>query len=287
MALIPFKWVGGKGKLAEAIGSHFPLQFGNYYEPFCGASAVFFNNKNKIKHNSLLSDTNTNVIYTLATIQNGVVELIERLKKYDFNEFTEEQYYLLRADDRKDTSSYYMLDYAVRFMIINRLGYCGLWRENSKGQCNTPFGHYKNPKVLFEDELNRCNELLNQNCEVRLKDYITLFDDDFGKMEESLPTGLPALFYIDPPYVNYSNTKGFTGYGNKGFKHADNVRLRYKCLDIHKKGHYFIQSNLFSEEIIDLYGGFCRIHPIDSYHGIGAPVKTGSVAKEVIIKNFP
>lgn len=284
MALIPFKWVGGKGKLAKAIGSHFPEKFGNYYELFAGASAVFFNNREKIKYSSHLSDINFHVITTLTAIRDNVEELISCLSDITKDGISEEVYYEIRKDDRNGFVGYTGVDYAARFLVINRTGYNGLWRENKKGFCNTPYGHYDKPKIVFADDLRKCSEALKNDCQLSVDCFEKSVRCSFVQ-EIQQSRDLPPLYYLDPPYVNYEGN-GFTGYSSGGFGHKENLDLLNVCKNIHSTGGYFIQSNLFSEKIIEMYGEWCKIHPIDSHHNVGAQKKTNGKVKEVIIKNF-
>ncbi len=46
----PFvKWVGGKRSLLPELMRRVPTEFKNYYEPFVGGGALFYNLKNKGK----------------------------------------------------------------------------------------------------------------------------------------------------------------------------------------------------------------------------------------------
>ena len=42
---------------------------------------------------------------------------------------------------------------AARVIYLNRCGYNGLYRVNSKGRFNVPFGRYKQPVICDEEKL--------------------------------------------------------------------------------------------------------------------------------------
>ena len=63
----PFvKWVGGKRQLIEQFQELLPKKFNNYFEPFVGGGAVFFNVQKK---KSYLSDMNEELINTYQVIK--------------------------------------------------------------------------------------------------------------------------------------------------------------------------------------------------------------------------
>ena len=77
----PFlKWAGGKRALVPEIVKLLPEQFNEYYEPFCGGSAVFFALDSRIRQ-AYLSDVNTELMRTYAMLQknaDGVIALLEQ-----------------------------------------------------------------------------------------------------------------------------------------------------------------------------------------------------------------
>ena len=86
----PFlKWVGGKRQLLSQFENLYPTELKqrkikNYYEPFVGGGAVFFDvAQNYEVENAFLYDINDELILSYKVIQKDVHKLLEFLHKYD------------------------------------------------------------------------------------------------------------------------------------------------------------------------------------------------------------
>lgn len=67
----------------------------------------------------------------------------------------------MRARDRDpDFSSATGLERAGRFIYLNKTCYNGLYRVNAAGQLNSPFGRYKNPRIVPEGDIWALSEYL-------------------------------------------------------------------------------------------------------------------------------
>ncbi|MHA1897198.1 MAG: DNA adenine methylase, partial [Promethearchaeota archaeon] len=138
----PFlKWAGGKRQLIPQIDPYIPEEFNTYIEAFVGGGALFFY---LLPARAVLIDINHELINTYNVIKNHVYELIESLKKH---KNTPEYYYAIRNIDRDPDKFQELSDIekASRTIYMNKCCYNGLYRVNSKGQFNVPFGRYKNP----------------------------------------------------------------------------------------------------------------------------------------------
>ena len=162
--LRPFvKWVGGKRQLVkELVGSHFPKGYdtncNSYYEPFLGGGALLFTLKPK---KAVINDINTELINCYQVIRDLVAELIEDLKRHE-NELS--YFYEIRKWDRnEDYKCKTPVQRASRFIYLNKTCFNGLYRVNSQGQFNTPFGRYNQPNILDIDSLIAVSRYLNEN----------------------------------------------------------------------------------------------------------------------------
>ena len=76
------KWAGGKRQMLPELIKCFPKKFNRYLEPFIGGGALFFFiNKN----NSIISDTNKELINLYKEISKNPKKIIKNLKKYKNN----------------------------------------------------------------------------------------------------------------------------------------------------------------------------------------------------------
>jgi DNA adenine methylase len=105
---------------------------------------------------------------------------------------------------------------AARVIYLNRCGYNGLYRVNSDGQFNVPFGRYARPNICDVPRLEAASRAL-QNVELVL--------GDFRDLLQARQPSTRDFVYLDPPYVPLSRTSSFTAYSRGAFGPADQQRL--------------------------------------------------------------
>ena len=138
------KWVGGKRQLLPVITPLLPKRITTYCEPFFGGGALLFSRQ---PPTAFINDINSELINLYEVIRDHVEPLIESLEKHK-NE--SEYFYSIRDLDR-DREEYLLLsniERASRVLFLNKTCYNGLFRVNSSGEFNSPFGHYKNPNIV-------------------------------------------------------------------------------------------------------------------------------------------
>ena len=155
------KWVGGKRQLLPEIKKYTPKKFNTYFEPFIGGGAVLFELQPK---QAIVNDINRELINLYSVIQNNVEELIDKLSNSDLYSNTSECYYRIRELDRepKEYNKMTGIDKAARILYLNKTCYNGLYRVNSMGEFNSPFGSYKNPNIVNEITLRAVNKYFNE-----------------------------------------------------------------------------------------------------------------------------
>jgi DNA adenine methylase len=136
----------------------FPKDYNNYFEPFLGGGAVFFNLQKK---QSFLSDVNEELINTYLVIQEHPKKLISFLEKC---EYSKEFYTTIRSWDREENwlKKYTKIERAGRFIYFNRTCFNGLHRVNSRGEFNVPMGKYSNPDYVQKENILNVSKLLNE-----------------------------------------------------------------------------------------------------------------------------
>ncbi|MGK7938509.1 MAG: DNA adenine methylase [Xenococcaceae cyanobacterium] len=238
----PFlKWAGGKRQLLPIIKNFQPARYTQYYEPFVGAGAVLFSLQPK---RSIVNDINSELINCYQVIKEMPEELLVLCQQHK-NQNSQEYYYKLREQDRKDDfRNLSPVERAARIIYLNKTCFNGLFRVNSSGQFNVPYGNYSNPAIVDSDVIRAVSTYLNQTNVRILK----------GDFEQAVATARRGAFiYFDPPYHPLSNTSSFTGYSMDGFGEKEQIRLREVCDKLSARGCQVLVSNSATTLIKSLY----------------------------------
>jgi DNA adenine methylase len=266
------KWVGGKRQLLEAIQKHVPKRFNTYYEPFVGGGAVLFELQPK---KAIVNDINSELINLYQVIKKNVDALITDLGKHQNDAG---YFYHIRELDR-DKQKYHSLtpvEKASRLIYLNKTCYNGLFRVNRAGEFNTPFGAYKNPKIVNAVALKAVSAYFNRSD-------ITLCNIDFETVLQTAQKG--DFVYLDPPYDPVSDTASFTGYDKGGFGRREQLRLKQVCDELTQRKVQFLLSNSATPFIKELYCSY-SIEIIQAKRAINSdPDKRGAI-DEVLVRNY-
>ena len=271
----PFlKWAGGKRQLVPEIkANHLPEQFNTYYEPFLGGGALFLDLQ---PQHALVSDSNSELINCYQIIKDSVDELIEELSQHK-NE--REYYYDIRDWDRSRDiyNSKTPVQRASRIIFLNKTCYNGLFRVNSQGQFNVPFGKYKRPNILDTDVLRAVSNYLNTS-------QVKILNTDFQTAVESAKKG--DFVYFDPPYDPISDTASFTGYDINRFKRDEQKRLKETVDDLTARGCKVLVSNACTDFILDLYEQNYIVETVAATRAINSNALKRGKVDEVLIRNY-
>ena len=265
------KWVGGKRQLMPTILNHIPKQFTNYYEPFIGGGAVLFQLQ---PEKAVINDFNAELINVYQVVKNDVDKLLLSLAKH---QNTPAYFYNIRASDRSsDFQNLSAVERASRIIYLNKTCFNGLYRVNSAGQFNAPFGFYKRPNIVNEFKLRAVSDYLNNNDILILNaDYETALHD----------IKKDAFVYFDPPYHPVSETSNFTGYVQGGFDSKEQIRLKNVCDELTRKNIKFLLSNSAVPFITELYAGY-EIHIVKANRAINSNGEKRGEVDEVLICNY-
>jgi len=276
----PFvKWVGGKRQLLAQFRlmdlyppDKFDISSGRYFEPFAGGGAVFFD---LLPEKAFLSDLNNELVITYNVIKNNVDDLIKSLKKHKLDK---EYFMKMRAKDPKKLSD---LAVASRFIYLNRTCFNGMYRVNSKGGFNVPFGKYTNPLICDEKNLVKASIAL-QNVEIVKQDY-----------KEVLKQARKGDFvYFDPPYYPINKTSYFTSYTKESFLEKEQKELRDVFVKLTKKGCFVMLSNSDTPFINKIYskikikGKLIRINKVYAGRMINSKASRRGKISEVLVTNY-
>jgi DNA adenine methylase len=260
------KWAGGKRGLVQAILATFPPGYEEraFHEPFLGGGAVFFAVR---PGRGTVNDVNPRLTNFYGVVRDQPDALIEEASKYAYDK---ETYYRLR--DRFNEGGLTPVEDAAILLYLNKTGYNGLYRVNSKGVFNVPFGTYRNPTIVQEDDIRAAGEALRR-VELRCEDFAYLLD--------SAREG--DLVYLDPPYEPLSRTSNFNTYAPTGFPWSEQVRLSKTVRELDARGVLFTLSN--SEPVKKLYRGY-HVKTVHVNRSINTKTTARGPVKEIIVTNI-
>jgi DNA adenine methylase len=276
----PFlRWAGGKRKLVETLVKSFPISFvkstGNFYEPFVGGGALMLNlgdtnSKYYIPGSRLIiNDSNPDLIAAYQVIQDIPEKLINVLIKISQDK-TKNEFLRIRAEKPKNE-----IMRAARFIYLNKTCFNGLWRVNSKGQFNVPWGKLKNPRIFDEENIMAVS--------ARLKDA-TITCCSYQTALEKSSKG--DLVYLDPPYIPLSSSASFSKYAKEDFGILDQYALSGVIDGLTSKGVQVILSNSDTSLTRKIFGNSLSLHQISVARTISANASSRKPVNEVIGVNF-
>lgn len=272
----PFvKWVGGKRQLLKQFNNlrlYPPDDFNpltnTYFEPFVGGGAVFFD---LLPKKAELSDLNGELVTTYRVIKKEVEALIKSLKQHKYDK----EYYLkMRAKSPEDLSE---IERASRFIYLNRTGFNGMYRVNSQGKFNVPFGKYKNPLICDEENLRKVAKALKG---------VSIKKQDYKKVLNKAKQG--DFIYFDPPYYPVSKTASFTSYTSETFLEKEQEELRDTFVELHQRGCFVMLSNSDTQFINKIYSNIkgIKITKVKAGRAINSKASGRGKISEVLITNY-
>ena len=168
------------------------------------------------------------------------------------------------------------MERASRLIYLNKTCFNGLFRVNSSGAFNSPFGRYKNPNIVNEQVLRAVSGYLNTS-------RVDLYSEDFSITLARVQPG--SFVYLDPPYDPVSDTASFTGYQKDGFDRNEQLRLKQCCDELTRRGIQFLLSNSATDFIKELYRGY-DITVVRAKRAINADAAKRGAIEEVLIRNY-
>ncbi len=205
-------------------------------------------------------------------VREKVQPLKESLSKLPHNE---EFFYQIRQKNPKELNP---VERASRFIYLNKTCYNGLYRVNSRGLFNVPFGRYKNPLICDGRNLDLCSATLSK---------ANLTHQSYEKILDKAEKG--DLIYFDPPYFPISKSSSFSSYEKSGFNGADHENLRDLFLALHRKHCFVVLSNSFTPFTAKLFQGLDKaikvkiVHANRSINSVGT---SRGIIQEILVRNF-
>jgi len=258
------KWAGGKSALLPQLIKHFPKSFERLIEPFMGGGAVGFALREGQR--ALLNDMNPELVNLYSVIRDRPEDLMVSLDALS-EKYSEEFFYQLRKE--RPTLDVVR---AARTVFLNKTGFNGLYRQNSKGEFNVPFGKRVECPALYDRE-----NIARVSNHLKLAD---LRNEDFGSILEAAGAG--DFVYCDPPYEPLSSTSSFNSYTGGGFSQSEQARLRDACADAAKRGAIVAVSNSSAPFIKDLYSEW-DVRSVSARRAINSKGSSRGEIEEVLV----
>jgi DNA adenine methylase len=270
----PFvKWAGGKAQLLDAFLPLYPEpgSFRAYLEPFVGGGAVFFHVQTLLRPDQvLLCDTNAELISTYEVVRDDVDELIGRLREHQ-RKNDDEYFYEVREQNPAKLEK---VARAARLIYLNKTCFNGLYRVNSRGLFNVPWGHRHNPTIVDAEVLRAASASL-QGVALRVS--------DFREVKDRARAG--DFVYFDPPYDPVSRTAKFTSYTHSSFGPEDQRELARVYRALADRGCKVMLSNSDTPFVRELYAGF-DIVDVQARRMINSNGQKRGLVGEVVVINY-
>lgn len=300
---LPFiKWAGGKRKVTSLLQGTFPLDFfsnrRNYFEPFVGGGALALSLGDGSLEKPVpgdrihINDMNPDLVKTYEVIRDSLPQLIQKLDllsskflalelpskelaadkslKLPTVKFRDDFYYEVRAQTPEND-----IDTAARLIFLNKTCFNGLWRVNSRGKFNVPYGHHKNPSLYSLENLEECSRRL-QGAEISHLE----FHDAVATAEKG------DLVYFDPPYIPLNPTSSFSQYSKNDFGINEQKLLANTIGDLTKRGVYVILSNSDTPLTREIFGDVVSMKRLLMSRFISATASKREPVYELIGVNF-
>ena len=264
--LPPLKWVGGKRKIIDIIESatqNLEAPF-TYYEPFFGGGAIFFSlfSKGFIK-NAYLNDVVPQVVnfYNVLGERNArdVLKIEAKKIEKNFNNLNKDvakrkkEYIKFRENFNDSWESFDSstnlesgAELAAQFLALNKIGFNGMFRVNSKGRFNIPMGSPIEKKLFDEKNIDAAGDALSK---------VNFTCDDYGNVKPFKGSvSKNNLIFLDPPYIPNSKTANFTDYSVEGFNKDSHIKLSNDFSKlIENDNNNVIFTNNFNNISLDLF----------------------------------
>lgn len=293
----PFvKWAGGKTQLLPILLENFQYECKIYIEAFIGGGALFLTILDNLEETQfekiIINDINKKLITTYEVIRDNINNLIYELKNIEnsynsLETFEEKENLFYQIRDEFNLNNTDSLKIARDFIFLNKTCFNGLYRENSKGKFNVPFGKKEKASIFDEENLLLLSQKLN--LEKNGKKIVEIRQGDFFSLEKEISS--ETFFYLDPPYRPVTKN-GFTDYNKSTFNDNTQKKLAEFCTKINQAGGKFLLSNsdpkvldINDNFFDDLYKNYC-IERVEARRNINSKGNGRGKINEILVKNY-
>lgn len=233
----PFlRWAGSKRRLLGHLLPYIPANIEKYYEPFLGGGSLFFYIGPK---RAEISDASLPLIDTYRAVSSAPEQVLKFLRplRPDKETFNRMRLYAARTPASE----------AGKFIFLNKSCWNGLYRVNSSGIFNVPYGWPKTDHLIDEENFRRCAKQLRRR-------EVTIRHQDFEAIESRVSEG--DFVFLDPPYVTSHNMNGFVDWNENLFSWKDQIRLASMAHRLVDKKANVLVTNAAHADLRSLYQHF-------------------------------
>lgn len=325
------KWAGGKTRLnpqllkvSDIALKSLKIEKFDYYEPFFGGGALFFElYKNEKIENAYINDIIPHLISFYKTVANSewLNELFERIEELEdeFNKGNKSEIYgsakentgwvgkfnkLWMITDSESSEKTIKdkletkeenIESAALLYVLNKTGFNGMFRLSQKGKFNIPKGD--TDKIRFKDEPDKNkkeNHVSIKNYFKNASSILIKTSIHCGSFEKILPPENKidkgkSFIYLDPPYVPDSETADFTDYSKEGFGEDDHKKVASIFHKLSEDGYKVVLSNNSNTVSKSMYAKNKNVfaYEVDVTRSI-AKTKKGKrpPSKELLVSSF-
>ena len=196
-------------------------------------------------------------------------DLIARYLKSHVEQTCEDYYYSVRT---RYNDAGFSAAQAARFIYLNKTCFNGIFRVNTRGEFNVPYG-WKEPPALPSATMLASISGALKGAELRACNFQ-------AAVEHSCKGD---LIYLDPPYPPLNGTAYFTHYTASRFGDSDHEKVAAICKELDRGKCLLLVSNADTPKIRQLYRQFnCNSVEVTRF----VTCKSKHVARELIITNY-
>ena len=228
-----------------------------------------------VPQRSIINDFNPELINMYIRIRDDLNELLKVLDVFqkefmDRDETRKETYYYDKREAFNENilSSDLTIEDAALMIFLNKTCYNGLYRVNSSGLFNTPYGKRKIVRLYDKENILACSNALRNTV---------ILQGDFEEACKNLRKN--DFVYFDSPYYNTFDT-----YQAGGFPKKEHERLARLFNRLSQRGIYCMLSNSDTEYIRELYSQY-RIEVVPAMRMINCDGKNRT-GTEIIVRNY-
>ena len=164
---------------------------------------------------------------------------------------------------------------AANWYFVREFCYASMFRYNSKGEFNIPYGGIAYNKKNFRQKVDN---IFSKPVKTMFK-KATFYNLDFEAFLEKTQPGKNDFIFLDPPYDS-----DFSEYDQNRFDKEDQLRLRNVLFNTKAKWMMVIKETAF---IRSLYtSGNCRFIEFDKTYTYNVRGRNNREAKHLIIINY-